>query len=136
VAKIVLTNAKVTLNSVDLSDHVETVEINYEAAAEDTTCMGSSGTRTFLGGLKNWTVTLNFRQDFAASSVDVTMFSIVGSVVAISILPVNTTISATNPNYNGNVLVTSYTPIGNTVGEVAAAPVTLQGTDTLSRSTS
>ena len=58
----VFTDAKVVVNAVDLSDHVESVTLEYKAELQDDTNMGDT-TRTRLGGLKDWSVSINFRQD-------------------------------------------------------------------------
>lgn len=135
-ADFVFTNAKVTVNSVDLSDHVRAVTINYEAEIVDDTNMGDTS-RNKLPGLLNWTVEIEWSQDYASSKVDATLFSLVGAAAfPISVVPVNTTVAATNPNFNGNCLLASYSPVTGSVGELAIAPTTFEGTGTLSRSTS
>ena len=72
-AQEVLTDAFISVNAVDLSDHVDTVTINYSAELVDATVMGDDGMRR-LGGLKDWSVVVTFNQDFAASKVDATLF--------------------------------------------------------------
>ena len=134
-ADFVLSNAKVTINAVDLSDHVRSLTINYEAEVVDDTNMGDTA-RNKLPGLLNWTVDIEFAQDYASSKVDATLFSLVGAAAfAISIVPVNTTVSATNPNFNGNALLASYPPLTGSVGALATAPIRLEGTGVLSRTT-
>ncbi len=134
--KIVFTDASVVINSVDLSDDVESVTINYEAEIQDTTSMGDD-TRTKLSGLKNWTVDVSFFQDFDASQVDATLFSLVGAAAfPVAIKPTSGSPSATNPNFNGNALLRSYPPIAGAIGEVHKVGVSLEGTGTLTRSTS
>ena len=133
-ADFVFTNGKVTINSVDLSDHVRSVTINYEAEIVDDTNMGDTG-RNKLPGLTNWTADVEFAQDYASAKVDATLFSLVGAAAfAISVLPVNTTVSATNPNFNGNALLASYPPLTGSVGALATASIRLEGTGTLTRS--
>lgn len=134
-ASFVFTNPKVSINSVDLSAWTRSVSIDYSAEVVDSTTAGST-TKTKLGGLKDWTATVEFAQDYAASAPDVSLFSIVGTSVAVSIVPVNTTVSATNPNYNGNAIVSAYKPAGGSIGGLAITNVTLAGNGTLTRSTS
>ena len=67
---LIYTDALVTINAIDLSDHCRSVQLNYEAEILDDTAMGTSGTRSNRPGLKNWTLTVEFYQDFAAASVD------------------------------------------------------------------
>lgn len=119
-AKFVLTDAYVSINSVALSNRVRSVTINYSADEVEQTTM-SDGTHNFLGGLKNYSVDIEFGQDFAASNVDATMFGIVGTAVAVEIRPTSSSRSATNPGYNATMLVAEYNPIGNSIGELATA---------------
>lgn len=124
-AKIVMKNGFLSINSVDLSDHVETVTINYTADVPEKTSMGDNS-KTRLPGLKDWSIDVAFRQDFAASSVDKTLFDLVGAAAfPIEARPDAGAVGATNPSYTGNALLSSYTPLGATVGDVAGAPVTL-----------
>ena len=134
-AKFVLTDASLVLNSVDLSDHVQSITVNYEAELQDDTVMGDD-TRSNIGGLKNWSIDVQFTQNYAASKVDATLFSIVGSTVAVVVKPTSSAVGSTNPSYSGNCVVGSYSPIGNSVGDLAVAPVTLASAGTLTRATS
>ena len=134
-AKFVLTDASLVINSVDLSDHVTSVTLNYEAELGDDTTMGSD-TRTNLGGLKNWSIDVEFTQNYASGKVDATLWGIVGASVPIVLKPTSGAVSATNPSYSGNGVIGSYSPIGNSVGDVAMAPVTIAPAGTLTRATS
>lgn len=134
-AKHVLTDASLVINSVDLSDHVRSVTLNYEAELQDDTTMGDD-TRTNLGGLKNWSMDVEFTQNYDASKVDATLFSIVGSAVTVVLKPTSAAVGATNPSYTGTGVIGSYSPIGNSVGDLAVAPVTIAAAGTLTRATS
>ena len=134
-AKFVLTDASLVINSVDLSDHVTSVTLNYEAELGDDTTMGDD-TRTNLGGLKNWSIDVEFTQNYASGKVDATLWGIVGASVPIVLKPTSGAVSATNPSYSGNGVIGSYSPIGNSVGDVAMAPVTIAPAGTLTRATS
>ena len=134
-AAIPLTNAKVLINAVDLSDHVRQVTINYNADVQDKTAMGATA-HARLASLKDWSVDIEFNQDFAAANVDATLFSIVGSSVAVDIQPVNAARSATNPSYNGNAVLESYKPIAGKVGDLLVTNITMRGDGALARSTS
>lgn len=139
-AKLVYTDALVTINSVDLSDHVRQVTLTYEAEMLDDTAMGTSGTRSMIPGLKNWTLTVEFYQDFASGSVDATLFPLVGAAAFPIILrPVKaSSVSATNPNYTGNAVLESYPPLAGEVGAIAMAQAQFRagGGSALTRATS
>lgn len=134
-AAFALTDAFVSINGVDLSNDVKGGTLTYEAEMLDDTAMGDD-TRSNLGGLKNWTMSVEFIQDFAASQVDATLFSLVGSTFTVIFRPDSGSVSATNPNFTGTGILASYTPIGNSVGDLAMAPVTINAAGTLSRATS
>ena len=136
-ATFALTDASVTINSVDLSDHVNSISFNIEQPTVDDTNMGDDSL-AFLCGLKSGSFTINFSQDFAASEVDATMWAIYdgGAAVAFAFLPTSAAASATNPEYSGSCILTSYPPIDGTVGDKAMASCTFQITGDVARATS
>jgi hypothetical protein len=135
-APIVLTNAQVLVNAVDLSAWVRSVKISYKADTPETTAMGST-TKTRLPSLKDWEIDVEFNQDFSASSSDATIFPLVGAAAfAIEVRPVNGARSVTNPGYNGNCLLAEYPVLGQKVGDVASFTAKFMGTGSLARSTS
>jgi len=131
---MVLTNAYVSINAVNLSPYVKTVTLAYKSEMQDDTAMGDTA-RSRIGSLKDFTLNVEFFQDFAASAVDATLFGIVGSVVAIEIRGANTTVSATNPKYMGNAILETYQPVGGSVGDNLMAPISMSGVGALSRFT-
>lgn len=134
-ATFVLTDASVTINSVDLSDHVRSVTMSYEAESVDDTNMADT-TRINTGGLLNYGVEVEFSQDFAASEVDATLFSLVGSTTTVVIKPTSSAVSSTNPSFSGTMLLTSYTPVTGTVGDLATATASFVPAGALTRATS
>jgi hypothetical protein len=134
-AKLVLTNAQILVNNVDLSGFSNSLELNYEVEAVEVTSFGTN--RSFVGGLQNNTLTVEFMQDFAATEVEATVFPLVGTTTIVKVLPVKgTAISATNPQYvlTGTYLA-SHTPVAATVGELAMTSLTFTG-GTLTKLTS
>lgn len=131
----VLDNAFLSVNAVTLSDHVRSVTLTYGADMQDKTAMGDL-TRTRLGGLKDWSLQVEWNQDHDAAEVDATLFGIVGTSVALILRPDAGVVSATNPEFTGNALLESYDIIAGAVGDVAQAPTTFQGDGTLARATS
>lgn len=131
----VFTNALVTVNGVDLSDHVRAVTLNISADDVDTTAMSALGYRSRVAGLKEWSLDLEFNQDFAAGSVDATLWPILGTVVAVTVKPENAATSTTNPLYSGDVLVTGHTVLDGSVGDLATIGVSFPGAGALARST-
>lgn len=123
-AKFVLTDSSVTVNSVDLSDHVESVEISQEYEDVDLTAMGAVA-REHGKGLRSDSITLNFFQDFAASEVSATLQPLLTSTsgFALVIKPTSSAVSTTNPSFSMTSLLFTYQPINGTVGEAAQTSV-------------
>lgn len=131
-AVFAFTDASVVINAVDLSDHVAQVSIETSADELDDTAMGATF-HARIAGLKDWSVTLKFNQDFAAGKVDATIFPLLGTVVAITIKSTSAVVGATNPSYSGLVLVNDYKPLDGSVGDLAGFSVTWPGAGTLTR---
>ena len=131
-AQLVLTDASVTINAVDLSDHVKSVTLNYSADMNDDSAMGDT-THSRIGGLKDWSLDIEFQQDYASSKVDATLFPLVGSTFTVIVIPVNDTVTATNPSFSGTGILESYPPIAGAVGDEALASITIQSAGTLAR---
>lgn len=134
-AEFILKNPFVSVGGVDLSDHVKQLTVNHSAEIKDITAMGSNS-RVRLGGLKDWSVDLEFNQDFASGSVHATLFSAVGTSVAVVIRPDAGAKSATNPELTGNAILESYPPLGGSVGDESVTSASLQGSGDLSSATS
>lgn len=109
-------NAQVTINGVDLSDHCKSVTINYSAAQNDGSTFGSE-TKKNDPGLKEWSMEFEFRQDYAAGSVDATLFPLVGAAaVTVAVRPTKGAISASNPEFSGSACLSSYNPAAGSHG--------------------
>jgi hypothetical protein len=124
-ARIVLTDVGVVLGGVDLSDFIASVEIGQNFDEVETTAFGDGG-RTRVAGLEDSSITLSFHQDFDTSSVDATIAPLVGGTTSFDIGPFGTAVAAsgTAPRYTGTVLVTEWTPLNGSVGDLSTADVT------------
>lgn len=132
-AKFVFKNAYISVNSVNLSSYVKSISINYGAEVLDNTCMGDTA-KVKVVGFKDWSVDVEFAQDYAASMVDATLFPLVGAdAFAIEIRPDAGVVGATNPKFTGNVLLTSYNPVTGSVNQVATTSVKMDGSGALTR---
>lgn len=123
-ARIVLTNAYVTVNSVDVSDHVASVTLNSSIDVIETTAFGTSGARSRIGGLADNSITLEFHQDYASGSIEATIYPLLGTTTSVVVKPNGSSTSATNPSYTATALVSEWTPLNGAVGELATASVT------------
>jgi hypothetical protein len=122
-AEIVLTDARIEIDANVVSDHGNQVSITYEAETQDDTTFGNT-TRSNKGGLKNWQMELNFVQEFSAE-LDAILFPLVGTDFIIKVRPASGAIGASNPEYSARGILTNYAPIGGSVGDLAAAPITI-----------
>ncbi len=134
-AKLVLTDASVTINSVDLSDHVQSVTLNYNADQVETTSMGDTAHK-FVGGLDNITCDVTLFQDLAASEVEATVFDLVSTTTTVVIKATSGAVAADNPSYTlSDTYVASHTPVAGTVGDAAMTTINFVG-GTLAKATS
>lgn len=131
----VLKNAHVSIDAVDLSDHVREIRLPRGVEALDDTVMGDD-TRSEGPGLLTWGGTITFTQDYAAGSVDATLNAAVGTVVAVIFRPDAAAVGVTNPEWTGNALVKSYDPISGAVGDHLECTVELGAAGDIARATS
>lgn len=125
-ARIVLTDASIVINSVNLSDHIASVTITTSEDVIDTTGFSSTSAagRTRVAGLADNSVTLEFHQDFATSNVEQTIYPLLGSTTTVVVKPTSAVQGATNPSYTFSALVSEWQPLSGSVGELATASVT------------
>ena len=127
-ARLVLTNAYVLYASNDISQYITSVSLSSSVDVIDTTGLGSSA-RTRVGGLFDNQVTFEFNQDFADNALEELIngtslaTSTVGTTVAMEIRPVNGAVSASNPKYTFNALISEWQPLSGAVGELVSASV-------------
>jgi len=133
-ARIVLTNAGVVIGGVDLSDHVAQVSVDQSWDEVETTAFGDGG-RTRVAGLEDSSLTLSFHQDFAAASVDATIAPLLAGTAAFAIYANGTSVGGTNPSYSGTVLLTEWSPVAGTVGDLLTVDVTWPVSGTVTRAT-
>ena len=122
-AKIVLTDAKVTINSVILSDHISSITLDTKDDIIETTAFGSTA-KTRVAGLQDNSVTLDFIQDFAAANVEATIYPLIGTATTIVVQPTSAVASATNPTYTFSAIVSEWTPLKGGIGQLSTATVT------------
>jgi len=113
----------VTLNSVDLSDHVTSATINRQFTELPVTAMGDSAEK-FVKGLENSTITLDFLNDTAASNVNATLQAAWGTTVALKLKQTSAAVSATNPEFQTTVLVNNTQDINGAPGDVSMQSIT------------
>lgn len=125
-AAIVLIDADITVNGVVLSDRANSVTLTYEIESVEATVFG--GNRSFVGGLQNIAVEVEFLQDFAATETEATIFPLVGTQTIVTVRPSSAATSATNPLYTvSGTYLASHTPVAAAVGEMAMTSLSFTG---------
>jgi hypothetical protein len=122
-ARIVLTNAYISVGGVDLSDLVSSVSLSSTFDVVETTAFSTSATKTRVAGLADNSITLEFHQDYATGEVEQTIYPLLGTVAAVIVKPNGASTSAFNPSYTCQAVISEWTPVSGAVGELASASV-------------
>jgi len=93
-----LSNAVVTINSVDLTGECSSANLTRTFDALESTNMSNTA-RTFVGGLENSSLVVDLYNSYAASQTYATLKSLVGTAVTVKIKPTSAATSATNPEH-------------------------------------
>jgi hypothetical protein len=122
--RIVLTNAFISVGGVDLSDLVASVTLSETFDVVETTAFSSTAAKTRVAGLEDNSITLEFHQDYATGEVEQTIYPLLGTAAAVIVKPNGSSTSAFNPSYTCSAIISEWTPINGSVGELATASVT------------
>ena len=134
-AKLVLTNPSITIAGTDLTDHISQITIDTKYDIVETTSFGDTAKKR-VAGLADNSVSIDFFQDFASSSVESIIFPLLGTAASIVIKPVATTTTTTNPSYTVSALVSEWTPLKGGIGQLATASVTWPVSGAITKATS
>ena len=123
-----LANATVAIGAVDVSDQVSSVTLTVGYDELEATAMGDAG-RKFVKGLESVEVTLTMFNSYGSGEIEATLYDVVGDGnTTLTISPSGTTESASNPEYTiTNAMLSSFTPVVSTVGELSQVEVTFVG---------
>jgi len=122
VAKLVMTNANVTLGGADISQYVASVTLTTSVSEVETTSFGVGAVQR-VGGLQDNSVTLEIHQDYSA--IEGLVFPLIGGTTSLVVKPNGTAVGTANPSYTTNsVLITEWTPVNGAVGELSTISVT------------
>ncbi|MFJ4828394.1 hypothetical protein ACIP79_00410 [Streptomyces sp. NPDC088747] len=124
-AKLVLRDCSIVVNSVDFSDHVSSVEITLVKDEIETTNFSGQG-RERVAGLKDDSIVVSFQQDFAAGEVDATLYPLWNNETEFTVVvkPTAAAVSATNPSYTATCILLEYQPLSGDVGDLSETEVT------------
>jgi hypothetical protein len=134
VAKFSATQFNISIAGQDFSDSLAAVTLDISREQLEVTSFGNSA-RRYIAGLQDASVTFSFHQDFAAGSVDQTLWSNLGGTVAVVIKPTGGSVTSSNPSYAFNALIVQTTPFSSNVGDLATMDVTFPVDGAITRGT-
>lgn len=137
-AKHVLYNPSVVLNSVDLSDHVESVEFSVSLNKQAAAAMGEVQDYDMPGTQVVSDISLTMYQDFAASKVYATLMTLWSnrSTFNAVIKPDAGATATTNPQFTVSVFISSFPVVSGSRGDRHMTQVVLSPAGTLAIATS
>jgi hypothetical protein len=112
-----------TVDGVDLSDHVTSITINRTFDELEVTAMGDSGHK-FVKGLEASSITVDFLNDTATGEVLQTLQENWGTSVTVTAKQTSAATSATNPLYTMTCLINNTTDINGSVADLSTQSVT------------
>jgi hypothetical protein len=135
-AKFVATDFAISINGTSLSGNIAAATITTSSEEVETTAFGNTY-RQRVGGLKDASVSLDWHQDYGVGSVHATLNPLLGSYATVTIVPTSGSVSATNPSVSAVFLVTEYSPVSGTIGDLSTFSTTFPlGTGVVSFGTS
>jgi len=122
VAKFVATDYNITINGTNFSTSIAAVTFDISAAEQEVTAFGDSFVQR-IAGLKDASISIDWHQDFGAASVDATLFPLLGTNATVTVSPLGSVVSSTNPVFSGVFLCTEYSPLASSIGDLATLSV-------------
>ena len=122
-AKFVATDFAISINGTSLSGNIAAATITTSSEEVETTAFGNTY-RQRVGGLKDASVSLDWHQDYGTGSVHATLNPLVGSYATVTIVPTSGSVTATNPSVSAVFLVTEYSPVSGTIGDLSTFSTT------------
>jgi hypothetical protein len=134
-AIFVATDFSVSINgSTALASYLTQVELKASANDITTTSFGSSWV-TRVAGLKEGSLTLQFNQDYAAATVDATLWPLLGTQATVVIKPTSSAVSSANPAYTAICSVIDLTPVSGNIGDLSTFSITWPTSSAITRAT-
>ena len=124
-----------TVNAVDLSDHVTAVTINRSFDELEVTAMGASSHK-FVKGLEASSITIDFLNDTATGEVLQTLKGIWGTNAPITVKQSSAATSAANPLYSMTCLINNTTDVNGSVADLSTQSLTFNVSGTIAVTTS
>ena len=127
-----LSNATINITqgatSYDLSDQANQCTLTIGQDSLEITAFGDTGHK-FAGGLQSVDVSITFFLSYGTGEVEAALAAMVGQgTTTLTISPSGTTEGPSNPEYViSNAMLSSFTPINSTVGEIATVTANWTG---------
>lgn len=131
-----------TINSgsgtyIDATGYLVGGSVEFKAAEQDGTTMGSGGFMTNYAGLKSGTYTFNFLGDYATTLLADKLNTMgIGSTIYVDFKPTSSSRGVSNPSYVGAVILSSLPFMSVQVGNLPTIQVTWQTTGAFATLTS
>ena len=123
-----------TVNAVEMGTTGQTSTVNVPIDTAEVTAAADSS-KEYLEGDYGWDASIDGYADFGAGLSDDTLFGFIGSGEQAYVWKADDgAVSATNPSYSGNVILTSYSLTAG-VGDGVTFSARLTGNGDLSRAT-
>jgi hypothetical protein len=132
-AVVVATGTRLELNGVVYTGFVESADLAVDADQIDATNMASGGWKENSGGLKAGTLNLTLQKDYAGGAEDTLLWAQLGNVIPFKLRVTGAAISATNPEYQGSVLINSLKPVPAQVGQKMVAQISFPTSGAVTR---
>ena len=118
----VLFDPYIDLDGNDLSAQCKQVTLPQEVEQLDGT-RGGDTTRRNVPGLKNWSMTATFVQDFSPGGLDSIISGLLGSAITVEVRSDTDAVGGSNPKFTADGMIASYNPLGQQVGELVEVEV-------------
>ena len=127
-AKYVVVDATLSINGTDVTSGVARAELTQTAAEVDVTDFASEGNTEVIGGLKSGSLSFDIHQDYGTGAVSDVLKDLVGTIGTFVLTPNGTAVSATNPSFTCEALISNVTFVSGSVGDLATASYTFPTT--------
>ena len=137
-AKYVVKGGTVTINGVDLSDHVKSVDVKREKAKIDATGLNGNGAVDNVHGLSDESFEFEFMNDHDPGAVDDTLTPLYENETEFTVVvrPFAGAASASNPEYTCDTCkLFTFDPISANVGALSTTKVMIQANGGMTKST-
>jgi hypothetical protein len=134
---MILFSTFLSINGVDRSSWTSRAELAVEAEAKDITTFSSGGFKENLTGLKSGNLAVGFKNDSATGQLDELMWTlfIASNAVTFEVRGTSAVVGVSNPKYTGSILITGWTPVTGSPGDVNEFSITFPTTGVITRAT-